>query len=304
MEAAVSEERAVPGSAARRHTLAEAIDRYKQTVMPQKRWATARKQLQQLEWWRGHQGARRLSEIIPAGIADVRDMLARGRSPVTVVRYLAALSHVYTVAITEWQWTETNPVQRVGKPSEPSGRARFLDERELQTLLAACQRSRSEYLYPLVLLALSTGARRGDLLELTWKDVDLRRGAVTFRDTKNKETRTVAVRGRALKVLQSRAKARQLHEGRVFPGKGGRQLDLKRAWLTAVRRAGLEDFRFHDLRHSAASYLAMSGATLPEIGAILGHKTPAMTARYAHKAESHSAEVLDRMTSRFLGERA
>jgi Phage integrase family len=123
---------------------------------------------------------------------------------------------------------------------------------------------------------------------------------VTFRDTKNRETRTVAVKGRALEVLQDRAKVRQLHGQRVFQGKGARQLETKRAWLTAVRRAGLTDFRFHDLRHSAASYLAMSGATLPEIGAVLGHKTPQMVQRYAHIAESHTAQVLDRMTARFL----
>jgi len=153
-------------------------------------------------------------DITPAVLAEYREKLAQGegnpRSSATQVRYLAALSHAFTVAVREWQWCEDNPVRKVSKPREPRGRVRFLSDAERQRLLDACQTSRNPYLYTVVVLALATGARRGELLSLRWSDVDLKRGTLTFDQTKNGERRAVPLTGQALALMGQHAKVRRL----------------------------------------------------------------------------------------------
>jgi integrase len=193
-------------------------------------------------------------------------------------------------------------MRKVSKPKEPRGRVRFLSDEERQCLLDACKVSRSAYLYTIVVLALSTGARRGELLSLHWGDVDLKRGLLTFRETKNGDTRAVPLTGYALDVLSTHAKIRRLNTTLVFPNDTGTQpASIREAWEYAVRRAGIANFRFHDLRHSAASYLAMNGASLAEIAEVLGHKTLAMVKRYAHLSEAHTRGVVERMNRAVFG---
>ncbi len=146
--------------------------------------------------------------------------------------------------------------------------------------------SRNPYLYTVVVLALSTGARRGELLGLQWSDIDLKRGALIFRETKNGQVRTVPLTGKALELLsQSRG------TGLVFP------TGIREAFESALRRAGIGNFRFHDLRHTFASYLAMSGASLSELAEALGHKTLSMVKRYTHLTEGHTRQVVARMNT-------
>jgi integrase len=302
-EAAISEARAVPGSAARRHTVAEVVDRYCHTVLPHKRPKTIVNQQKHLAWWRDHIGHLRLIDVTPSIITDHRDLLAQDRAPATVKRYLAALSHAFTTAIREWQWMEDNPCSRVSKPSEPRGRVRFLNDDERQRLLNACKASPCRYLYLVVLIALSTGSRKGEILNLQWSDVDLPQGRITFHDTKNSERRTVPLTGPALDHMRQHAKVRRIDTPLVFPNADGtKPLDPRSAWETALKQANIPDFRFHDLRHSAASYLAMSGASLAEIAEILGHKTLSMVKRYAHLSEAHTAGVVARMNAKIFGE--
>ena len=257
-EGAVLEGRHFKTTEAKKHTLAEMIDRYRKNVLPNKRQSTRDSQEQQLHWWKAQLGHWLLADITPALIAEYRDKLAshtaQSRSNATVVRYLAVLSHAFTIAVKEWQWCDDNPVRRVSKPKEPRGRVRFLSDAERQHLLAACKVSRNRLLYPVVVLALSTGARRGELLSLHWGDVDLKRAMLTFRETKNGETRSVPLTGYALEVLSQHAKVRRLDTTLVFPNDTGTQpASLREAWEYAVQRAGIPNFRFHDLRHSAAS---------------------------------------------------
>src|SRR5262249_21977397 len=207
----------------------------------------------------------------------------------TVNRYLAVLSHAFTIAVREWQWCADNPVRKVSKSKEPRGRVRFLSEDERQRLLESCQVSRNSSLYTLVVLALSTGARRGELLSLHWSDVDLKRGMLTFCKTKNGETRAVPLTGYALDVLAHHTKIRRHNTTLVFPDRTGRRpVGIREAFEYAVKRAEIANFKFHDLRHTFASYLAMNGATLAEIAEVLGHKTLAMVKRYAHLSEAHT----------------
>jgi integrase len=302
-EVAISEARAVPGSAARRHTVAEVVDRYRAAVLPQKRPKTIVNQQKHLGWWRDRIGYLRLSDVTPAIITDHRDLLAHDHAPATVKRYLAALSHAFTIAIREWQWMEDNPCKRVSKPSEPRGRVRFLTDEERQRLLGVCTASASRYLSLVVLIALSTGFRKGEILRLQWPDVDLTRGRLISHETKNSARRTVPLTGPALEQMRQHARVRRIDTQLVFPNTHGtKPLDIRTAWETALKQANVPDFRFHDLRHSAASYLAMSGASLAEIAEILGHKTLAMVKRYAHLTEAHTAGVVARMNAKFLAQ--
>src|SRR5262249_1774400 len=139
------------------------------------------------------------------------------------------------------------------------------------------------------------GARKMELLTLTWRDVDLQRGVITLHTTKNGERRVLPLAGPAMALMRQHAKVRRPDTPPVFPRSDGRKpLDIRSVWKTALKHANIVDFRFHDLRHSAASYLAMNGASLAEIAEILGHKTLAMVKRYAHLSEVHTAGVVAR----------
>ena len=199
IEAAIFEGRYFPSAEAKRHTLADLIDRYITDILPQKRPSTVLDQIRQLRWWKAQLGHSLLADITPSLVAGHRDRLLRDRQCAnsTVNRYLAVLSHAFTMAVREWQWCEDNPVRKVSKPKEPRGRVRFLSDEERQRLLESCKVSSNPYLYIIVVLALSTGARRGELLNLCWAEVDLKRGVLTFRETKNGETRVVPVTGYA-----------------------------------------------------------------------------------------------------------
>jgi integrase len=280
------------------HTLGELLERYRREVLPGKRPGTQAHQGPQLTWWTQQLGHLRLDQVTPARLAACRDLLAQTRAPATVNRYAAVLSHAFTLAVREWQWLEASPLQRVRRLREPRGRVRYLSEEERPRLLAACQASHNRSLYPVVLLALSTGARKQELLSLTWRDVDLRRAQLTIEHSKNGERRTLPLVGLALETVHTLARVRRIDTPLLFPRADGRtSLDLRYAFHQALREAGLVDFRFHDLRHTAASYLAMQGASLVEIAEVLGHKTLTMVKRYAHLSEAHTAGVVARMNA-------
>ncbi len=198
----------------------------------------------------------------------------------------------------EWEWIAHHPMSKITRPKEPRGRVRFLSPEEREQLLQACSESASPLLLPIVVLALSTGMRQNEILGLTWQDVDLERGRALLHETKNGERRVITIAGRALKLLQELAAKRDPAHCLLFPGTDGvSPIRMRSAWDTAVRRAGLVDFRFHDLRHSAASYLAMSQATPSEIADVLGHKTLQMVKRYAHLSEAHTSSLVARMNA-------
>ena len=293
----------------KRHTLGEAIDRYLDDDVTGLSVTEQRNRKRQLGWWKAEFGHATMAQLCndPDPIHLAKSKLGRGktrantpRSPATVKRYLAALSRLFTCAM-DWGWATTNPVARVRKPREPEGRNRFLSDDERKALLEATEASKDPYLHTAVLMALATGARKGEILWLRWGDVSLPRKTVTFRKTKNNESRTVPLLGSALEAVRGLSKVRRLDSDLLFPWNktdGPKTIDV--AWQKARLVAGLEDFRFHDLRHSAGSYLAMSGATPSEIAAVLGHKTLQMVKRYAHVGEQHTADVLSRMHERYL----
>lgn len=293
-----------------KHTFGEMIDRYLKDVMPRKSKDGQRHQTHQLKRWKNELGSYTLSEVTPPKIVEARDKLTREkvrgggvRSPASVNRHLAALSHVYTVAVREWGWLEDSPMRRVSRLQEPRGRVRFLNDDERAALLEACKKSEEALLYPVVLVALSTGARQGEILNLRWGAIDLDRKVIRLENTKNNERRALPLAGPALGEMKRLSKIRRIDTDLVFPHSNGeRPFNLRGAWEKTVKEAKLEDFRFHDLRHTAASYLAMNGATLAEIAGILGHKTLQMVHRYSHLTEQHTSSVVERMNKKMFGE--
>jgi integrase len=285
-----------------RYTLGDLLTRYIGEVLPQKPPGTARKYAQHLAWWQAQLGSLRLHALRPAHLAAQRDQLATAHAPATVNAYLASLAHAFSVAVQEWGWLEASVVTRIKRLRAPHGRVRCLADDERQRLLAACAASHQPLLYPVVLLALSTGARKQELLTLRWADVDLRRGQLLLQDTKNGERRAVPLTGKAFEVMQTLGRVRRIDTALCFPRTDGTApADIRYAWKLGLQEAGIQDFRFHDLRHTFASYLAMNGASLIELAEILGHKTLAMVKRYAHLTEAHATEVVRRMTAEKFG---
>jgi integrase len=307
-EAAIREGRHFKTTEAKKHTVAETIERYIKTILPTKP-KSIKDQTQQLKWWVNKIGSYSLAELTPALVSKAKEDLSKGitprgspRSTSTVNRYLAVLSHVCTIASKEWGWLNENPVLKITKLKESRGRVRFLSDEERFRLLQACQNSESSYLYLIVVIALSTGARRMEILGLKWSQVDLNRGVITLHETKNGERRILPLVGHAFQLMKEHTKLRHIKTDLVFPGLSLKKpIDIRSPWETALKKANITDFRFHDLRHSAASYLAMNGASLAEIAEVLGHKTLQMVKRYAHLSEAHTSKVVAKMNANIFG---
>jgi integrase len=308
-ESAIREGRHFKTVEAKKHTFADLADRYIKDVLPGKPKQEQRQKMQ-MEWWKEKMGVYLLADVTPALIVQFRDELANGityrgtqRTPATVVRYMAALSHAFTIAVKEWEWLDDSPMRKVKKPKEARGRVRFLDDDERQRLLTACQASRNKQLYLCVILALSSGMRQAELMGLKWRDVNLKEGFIILHETKNGDRRRVPLSGLGLELLKEHAKVRRLDTPLLFPGivHADTPLNLRRAFEGAVKAAEINDFHWHDLRHCTASYLAMNGASLAEIAEILGHKTLQMVKRYSHLSDGHVSNVVASMNAKIFG---
>ncbi len=321
-EAAIRQRRYFNVFEAQRHTAAQMIDRFIEEVLPN-RPKQRRDLTSHLGWWKTEVGAHRLSELTPSVLSAARDKLLRGktvrnekRAPATVLRIMASLSAVLKVAERDWQWIESSPMAKITKPVASRGLVRFLSADERTRLLTACQELGHPYLHTIVIIALSTGMRLGEILGLRWEQIDVREklavGHAQLLETKNGERRGVTIAGAALAAVRALAEREGKATGLLFPSTRPprrprakaveKPIDIRRPWNEARAKADLNDFRFHDLRHSAASYLAMNGATASEIAAVLGHKTLAMVKRYAHISEAHTASVVARMNAKVFGE--
>jgi integrase len=313
-EASLREGRYFPTRESKRRTVAELIDSYAADSLGSLAETEYKNRRRQLDWWKSQLGPTVLAEVTPPRIADFLRLLQQGRSlsgraagPATRNRYLAALSAAFRWAMAPEQgWIDTNPARRVRRLVEPDGRVRFLSEEERGALLAAARANDSPSLFLLVLLALATGAREGELMRITWSDVDLANGFLRIRKTKNGDPKSCPVRGPALDALREAARSRIRTFGMDYVfGEPGVTYSAARPWFPrkrweAVRdTAGLKDFRFHDLRHTTGSYLAMSGATEREIMEVLGHRTAVMARRYSHLSPQHVVDVVQRMVDKF-----
>lgn len=218
----------------------------------------------------------------------------REKTPATLNRYMVAMAAVFTWAIEErlaprgW----VHPCRGIKRLTEPDGRVRYLDDAERARLFEACRESQYPRLFALALMAMLTGARKGELLSLRWRQIDLEAGIATLSKTKNGDRRTLVLLPQLVDVLRPFAGDRDRY---VFGSVRSRYqvpTSIDSAWRDAVARAKVRDFRFHDLRHCCASYLAQAGTPLNVIAEVLGHRKLDMTRRYAHLTTQTKAAAM------------
>jgi integrase len=232
--------------------------------------------------------ASRLSEWEAARLATMSRQTGRLLSQASVNRPLASLRALLRMARDKWEVLAKVPHMKLER--EDQSRLRWLTSEEATRLLVACRASRNPHLVDLVEFCLFTGLRQAEALELTWDRVERARGVVLLEITKNGRRREVPLNGPADGVLVRRGPQ---DGGLVF---GARSFDrFRSAWETAVSRAKLADFRFHDLRHTFASWAVQRGATLQEVKDLLGHSSLAMVMRYAHLSPEHLRSAVARL---------
>ena len=240
----------------------------------------------------------RLDQLRPARLAEYKaSRRAQGAAPQTLNAELILLGHAYKIAAMEWEWVTDNPVLRITKEKVRNGIERWLTPEEEQRLLMASP----AWLQEIIVFALHTGMRRGEILALQWSQVDLARRTLTILEQKNGSRDTLPVNATAMEVLQARAAVRERNTEAVFTNGAGHAREarnLLRAFYPAMRKAGIVRFRFHDLRHTFATRLIQAGVDVYTVQKLGRWKTISMVLRYAHHQPESlrgGAEVLDRL---------
>lgn len=251
---------------------------------------------------------RELGLIQPGDIrAYIAARKSEGVSPSTINRELALFSVAINYANLEWDWQIPNPVKG-RKLKEPEGRVRWISRAEAEAVIRAAEAEpKAAHLGDFIRLALNTGCRSGELLGLEWNRVDLKAGLIFLEaeHTKTGKRRSVPLNQTARQAIINRLRFRvQYHPGSlwVFCDEAGERIgSVRRSFMTACRRAGITDFRIHDLRHTCAAWLVSAGVPLAEVRDLLGHSTVKMTEKYAHLAPENvraAVAVLDGFKSR------
>jgi integrase len=237
-----------------------------------------------------------LHSIKPYDIEDYKTKRIKdGVANATVNRELACLKHMYNLAI-KWEDALRNPVKDVDFLEEPPGRTRFLDEEECQRLLDCC----GDHLKPIVMTALHTGMRKGEILLLTWKQVHIDRVINPFielTETKNNKKRFIPLTDNMVQLLLNMP--RQSEYMFLNPFRKQPMECIRKSFGNALERAGITDFRFHDLRHTFASHFIMSGGDMLTLKSILGHSSMKMVERYAHLAKEHMVKQIKNLDDKF-----
>lgn len=277
---------------------------------------------QRLAWWAEAIGALALDALDDDPIFDALETLERRQSryfagkdadgrpifkgkdhlvrPATINRYAASLAAVFTWAIKKRLVPRgfENPCHRIERRPENNERVRFLSDDERERLFAACRASRWPRLYLMVLMAITTGARRGELQSLRWRNIDIERATAYLDDPtqiKNGDRKVLPLLPAVLAELE---RHRDKNPDVLIFGSSlrpARAYNMAIVFAEAMKVARVRDFRFHDLRHSCASYLAQNGATLLEIADVLGHRQLSVTKRYSHLTTQHKAQLMNRV---------
>lgn len=260
-------------------TLGELLERYKTEVSPTKRGSV--QEIQRIDVLLCHDLAyRTMIGLSQQDIASFRDERLRSVAPSTAVRELAILSHVIEVSIRDWGLPlAKNVVKLVRRPVIRNERSRRLTGDEEQRLLDGCDAGQIPFLKTLVILAIETGMRRGEILGLKWNDISHNRRVITLTMTKNGAGREVPLSQRAFQALMDWKDSADVDQSIVFPMKAG---TLEQAWRRLLTRSNVKALRFHDLRHEGVSRLFERGLNMIEVSSISGHKELRMLKRYTH----------------------
>lgn len=267
-------------------TLGDLVRRYRDEVTVLKRaWKTETDSLN--AFLRHAICARKLSELGKKDFADYRDERLPAIQPSSLRRQLDPIQNMFDVAKEEWGLPiQANPVKALNFRAPSNSRERRLNGTEWDQLLSAAEAARNPYVTDVMRLAKETGMRRSELLRVEGRDVDLARRTLHIPKTKNGHARTIPLSREAVAILQP-----YQEEGQLFPITANA---LRLAWERVRRRAGIKDFRFHDLRHETISGLFERGLTTPEVALISGHRDPRMLFRYAHAMRAQIIDKLDR----------
>ncbi len=266
---------------------AKLAERYKPLAELQKGYRSKKTFIRQLVEEFGNLN---LNEINTFLVEKWRNRLLKTCQPATANRKLACLKHMFTKAV-DWDMATEVTLKRVRKvkfEKESKGRLRFLDVDECQRLIECCQK----HLRPIVMLAVNTGMRRGEILPLTWQQIDLRHGYISLYDTKSGDGRQIPMNHTLIEMFNEMP--RGLESKYVFTNRNGDPLtDIKHSFATALKKAEIYNATFHTLRHTAASHLVMAGVDLPSVKELLGHKSLTMTMKYAHLSPGHTKKAVN-----------
>jgi len=236
-------------------------------------------------------GGYKISQIKTRLISEYRSVRSKKVKPATLYQELALMRRMFNVAIKEWKWLRDNPVSRLSfSVGNGTARDKWLTLEAEERLLKYA--TNPAWLRNLLFVALHTGMRRGEILNLNWQDIDLKRSMITVVRSKNGEKRAIPMSNTLCSVI-SGIKLRNI-SGWLFPIS---ESSLRQAFDKTVIKAGIEGFRFHDLRHSFATRLVQNGVDLYKVKELLGHKTISVTMRYAHHCPDSlrsSVAVLDK----------
>lgn len=291
-------------STSERMTVDAALDRYHQEVTATKKDFTQRGEQSKAKQVRAFFGKYSLAAVTPDLVAAYRDKrLAEGKANNTVRLELALLSHLFTIAIKEWRiGLIYNPVSNIRKPKPGEGRNRRLSSKEEKRLLDAVTEHSNPMLGWITRIALATGMRSSEIVNLKLSQVDLKKRVVYLRETKNGSARTVPLNRTAAEVFRKAIdnKLRPSDTELIFfgePGrdKGRRPYAFSKTWLAIKRELGMADLHFHDLRHEAVSRLVEAGLSDQEVSAISGHRSMQMLKRYTHLRAEDLVRRLDKL---------
>ena len=250
-------------------------------------------QRSRLKHWLGMLGDKSIIDINRSDVEAGLRNLPEGLSNTTINKYKKLVSVVFNYGIRELGLTD-NPTRYIRSLPEKKGRTRYLSDNERKRLFKACRDSKWDKLYLLVLMAITTGARRGELLCLRWNSLDIDKQTAYVLTSKNGEPKVLPLTQSVIKELQrfSLNDDSLIFASEIKPNK---PYFFYKQWKRVRDEAELVDFRFHDLRHTTASYLAQNGATLLEIADVLGHKQIEVTMRYSHLCISHKSSLINRV---------
>jgi len=237
-------------------------------------------------------GGSSLQEVTPLDAEKYKQKRINEVSPNTVNRELACLKHIFSKA-KEWGKIKENPISSVKLFRVDDRRVRYLKKEEIAKLAESC----SDYLRPIVIFAINTGMRKGEILNLKCTDIDLGNRIISLAQTKNREIREIPINDTVLDLLiRLRKNSKGSH---VFSKKDGTPYkDIRGGFRSSLQKAGIRDFRFHDLRHTFASHLVMAGIDLKTVQELLGHKTLQMTLRYSHLSRDHKRRAINTLGRR------
>ena len=270
-------------------TVADIVSRYRDEVVPRKRGAD-RETLVLNAFLRHPLSRAALSDVTTGMVSAYCSERLRHVKAGTLNRELDILRHAFAVARRDWDVPlSRNSFSEVTRPKNAAPRERRLQAGEQERLLSVCNTCRNPFISSLVRLALETAMRRGELLRMRWSDVSLEQRTLHIPITKNGHARTIPLSGGALGVLRRLIDGRSATDERVLPIT---ENAAKMAWKRLVKRARLENLRFHDLRHEAISRFFEKGLNLPEVALISGHRDPRMLFRYTHpRAQDVAAKL-------------